>query len=72
MNTYTGQANTAGKIKINFGYTNSYGNTCFKYQPMGGNTETSLNNRKTELNSEMMEVFCFRLLPVTSRDWLQK
>lgn len=72
MNTHTGQVKTAGEIKINFAYTSSYGKPCLKHTAMGGNTKTFINNGNTELNPGMIEVFYFRLLPVTCRDWMQK
>lgn len=72
MNTHTEQAKIEGKIKIIFAYTSCYDKPCLKYQALGEKIEHFINNRKTELNSGMIEIFYYRLLPVTCRDWMRK
>lgn len=72
MNTHTGQAKVLGKLKINNSYTDGYDKPCLKFPSMGGKIDTFINHRNTEWNSAMMEVFYFRLLPVTCRNWKHK
>ena len=72
MNTHSGLAKTEGVTKINHTYTASYKNKHIKYLTLGEKIDTLLNNRKTELTPAMIEIFYFRLLPVTYRDWMRK
>ena len=72
MNTHTEQAKAVEKTKTNHAYTTGYDKSYLKYQALGEKSDTLINYRKTELSSEMLEVFYFCLLPVTCRDWMQK
>ena len=72
MNTHTEQAKAVEKTKTNHAYTIGYDKTCLKYQALGEKIDTLISYRKTELNSKMIEVFYFCLLPVTCRDWMRK
>ena len=70
MNTHSEQAKTVRAIKINHTYTMAYNKQRLKYLTLGEKIDTSPNSRKTELTAEMIEIFYFRLLPVTYRNWM--
>ena len=72
MNTHSGQAKTMNATKINHIYTIVCKKQRLKYLTLGEKIDTPLNSRKTELTAEMIEVFYFRLLPVTYRNWMNK